>query len=184
MQVRYGLNNVVKGTEQTLKHKETGKSFTVNGDGRLDAFLMNDSHSAAAIQSIEDRRIQALAREIFPVVLERGLSGEESFNKSIAKNLGPNWSPCSIHRYTVSTSMTEGDLTLGLTFSNYSDRSEAITLWASKVDGDSKVTQSVYKDQENPTPVESLTWVPSVKAAEAELASINAGLAQWSKDIT
>lgn len=179
LSTQYRLENVRPGTQQTLKMLDSGKAFSVTGDGRLESYLMDEFHSATAVQSIEDPRVAAFAKEVLPKVEDR-IAPEEG-KQLVEKHFGPGWT-FSQYRREVTASHKEGQAAMGVSVANYSDAPNRTTIWASLNTEDTTLFQSVTQSGLSPTPLEYLMWEPSKAATQKHVDKINEGLKKWAED--
>lgn len=175
---QYRLDNVVRGTQQTLKMRDSGKSFEVSGDGRLESYMMDGFHSATAVQSIRDPRVAAFSREMMPLV--RDHVRPEDGQKAVEKHFGPSWS-FSQYRNEVTATHREGDSTMGVSVSDYSDAPERVKLWAHQQTAETTLLQTVTQKGDTEHPVEFLMWEPSRAESRKALDGLNERLSAWAK---
>lgn len=175
---RHGLSNVLKGTEQTLKLRNSQQQFTVIGDGRLEAVMMDGFHSATAIQSIADPRVSKFRDEVLSNIDDLY---QDNVGELVQRHFGPSWSG-SMSRREVTATHVEGDSTLRLTVQSYSDTGKKTILSATVDTADTSLTQRVQQ-QLGDDPVEFLLWEPSKAATARELSDLNKKLQRCSESL-
>jgi len=158
----FSLGGVPSGSRQSLRIEEHDKTLSVISDGRIDAPMMDGFHSAAAVQSIRDPRLQSLRKDThtwlkahtmreweydedktarLKSLAELEASGKKDFQGIILQNLGPSWKLSrSEVRCGGSGSLTatlkEGDRTLGVTVRRYRGDGADLMLWSTRPEGD------------------------------------------------
>lgn len=160
-------NSVPYGSRQTRANDE--HSVTVIGDGRIEPVLMDEFHSATAVQSVKDTRVMAFAREMAPK--NAGFIPAEEGQAAVDKYFGKNWT-FSQTKVAFSATLSEGEAKQGVRLGREAG-TDSVTLWAQKVTDEAFLSQEVEMAQspggEFMQPKESLFWVPSQAALAADL---------------
>ena len=182
MNVRtYSLGGVPSGSRQSLRVEEHDKTLSVISDGRLDAPMMDGFHSAGAVQSVRDPRLQSLRNDAhswfkghmmreweydedkaarLKTLADLKAAGKDDFQGIILQNLGPSWKLSrSEVRCGGSGSLTatlkEGDQTLGVTVDRYRGDGPDLPLWSPRLEGDFRRSHVVSYFSETDQVVES-----------------------------
>ncbi len=176
----FRLNNVVMGTEQTLKMRDSGKELSVIGDGRLEASLMDGFHSASAVQSIKDPRVQAFSKEFFTAKDEPFKFGVDA-HELVKKHLGEKWSGTRGERDEVIAVHTDGNSEMRLQVTKASGNKTALS--ATVTTSETRLTQGIEM-REGRQPTEFLIWEPSLENSKKAFERHNQSLARHAESLS